>query len=41
MTGADWQIAWVARHGRDFARLVDAYAERQAGNTPVHEWSLN
>ncbi len=40
MTGADWQIAWVARHGRDFAALVDAYAQRQAGNVPVHEWSL-
>lgn len=39
-TGADWQIAWVQRHGRDFAALVDAYAERQVGNTPVHEWSL-
>jgi len=41
MTGADWQIAWVARHGRDFGRLVDAYAERSSGNTPVHEWSLS
>jgi len=41
MTGADWQIAWATRQGRDFARLVDAYAEHQAGNTPVHEWSLN
>jgi gamma-glutamyl:cysteine ligase YbdK (ATP-grasp superfamily) len=40
MTGADWQIAWVARHGRDYAALVDAYAQRQAGNAPVHEWSL-
>lgn len=41
MTGADWQIAWIERHGRDFGRLVDAYAQQQVGNTPVHEWSLN
>ncbi len=39
-TGADWQVAWVERHGRDFPALVDAYAERQVSNTPVHEWSL-
>ena len=40
MTGADWQVAWIARHGRDFAALVDNYAERQAAERPVHEWSL-
>jgi len=40
VTGADWQIAWVRRHGRDFAGLVDTYAEKQASNVPVHEWSL-
>lgn len=41
MTGADWQVAWVARHGRDFGALVDAYANRQSREQPVHEWSLN
>ena len=41
MTGAAWQVAWVGRHGRDFAALVDAYAERQAKDLPVSEWSLN
>jgi gamma-glutamyl:cysteine ligase YbdK (ATP-grasp superfamily) len=41
MTGADWQIAWVAHHGRDFAAMVDAYVERQSDNVPVHDWSLN
>jgi len=41
ITGADWQIAWIGRHGRDFAGLVDAYAERLASNLPVHEWSLS
>ena len=40
MTGADWQVAWVGRHGRDFAALVDAYAERQVQDLPVYEWSL-
>jgi hypothetical protein len=41
MTGADWMVAWVARHGRDFPGLVDAYAEQQATGKPVHEWSLH
>lgn len=40
MTGADWQVAWVGRHGRDFAALVDAYHELSADNRPVHEWPL-
>ena len=40
-TGAAWQTAWVARHGADFAALVDAYAACQADGCPVHEWSLN
>ena len=40
MTGADWQVAWVAKHGRHFQHLVDAYAEYQASDRPVHEWSL-
>jgi hypothetical protein len=40
MTGADWQVAWIQDHGRDFAAMVDNYAVRQASNTPVHEWSL-
>jgi hypothetical protein len=39
MTGADWQIAWVRRHGNDPAALVEAYAAQQATNRPVHEWS--
>jgi gamma-glutamyl:cysteine ligase YbdK (ATP-grasp superfamily) len=39
-TGADWQVAWAGRHGRDFPRLVDAYIARQADNLPVHAWSL-
>jgi gamma-glutamyl:cysteine ligase YbdK (ATP-grasp superfamily) len=37
-TGADWQAGWIARHGRDFAGLVDAYAEQQAADRPVHLW---
>ena len=38
-TGADWQIAWADRHGRETAALVDAYATHQADHRPVHEWS--
>ena len=41
MSGADWQVAWVGRHGRDFAALVDAYVAHQAHDLPVHEWSLS
>ena len=40
MTGADWQIAWIEKYGRDFAGLVDAYAEKQATNAPVSTWGL-
>jgi gamma-glutamyl:cysteine ligase YbdK (ATP-grasp superfamily) len=40
VTGARWQRAWVDRHGRDLAGLVDAYLERQATNVPVHHWTL-
>jgi len=39
-TGSDWQVAWIEAHGREFAALVDTYAERQSSDTPVHEWSL-
>lgn len=39
MTGAAWQVRWVQRHGYDAAALVNAYAERQATDRPVHEWS--
>jgi gamma-glutamyl:cysteine ligase YbdK (ATP-grasp superfamily) len=38
ITGADWQTAWVDRHGRDFAGLVDAYVDRQRTNLPVYQW---
>ncbi|MCB1801798.1 MAG: glutamate--cysteine ligase [Gammaproteobacteria bacterium] len=41
LTGADWQVAWIARHGRDFAALVEAYCASQVQDRPVHEWSLN
>ncbi|HHB12010.1 MAG TPA: glutamate--cysteine ligase [Chromatiales bacterium] len=37
-TGAHWQRAWVARHGRDMAGLTRAYLENQAGQQPVHQW---
>ncbi|MCW9058453.1 MAG: glutamate--cysteine ligase [Gammaproteobacteria bacterium] len=37
-TGAGWQRAFVARHGRDMASLTQAYWERQESGLPVHEW---
>ena len=40
-TGARWQRAWVARHGRDLTGLTAAYLEHQARGRPVHEWPLD
>lgn len=40
-TGAHWQRAFVARHGRDFGALTSAYLERQRSGAPVHEWGLS
>ncbi len=37
-TGAAWQRQWIDQHGPDWRGLVLAYAERQAGSRPVHEW---
>ncbi|MGH8503915.1 MAG: glutamate--cysteine ligase [Gammaproteobacteria bacterium] len=38
--GANWQRAFVARHGRDMRALTAAYAEHQRGGSPVHTWPL-
>ena len=38
-TGSAWQRAWTAEHGRDMRALTEAYAERQHGGRPVHEWN--
>jgi gamma-glutamyl:cysteine ligase YbdK (ATP-grasp superfamily) len=40
-TGADWQRAWVERHGADMRGLVAAYLEHQRGGQPVHTWTLD
>jgi len=37
-TGAGWQRAYVARHGRDMQALTEAYYRRQQSGLPVHEW---
>ncbi|MFQ5643969.1 MAG: glutamate-cysteine ligase family protein [Thiogranum sp.] len=37
-TGANWQRAYVARHGCDMQALTEACYERQQNGTPVHEW---
>ncbi len=39
-TGAQWQRAWIARHGRDWAGLVRAYRGWQNTGAPVHTWGL-
>lgn len=39
-SGAGWQRAWVARHGRDLQALVDAYLQQQWSGRPVSEWPL-
>jgi gamma-glutamyl:cysteine ligase YbdK (ATP-grasp superfamily) len=38
--GAQWQRAWVARHGHDMSALTAAYVERQEQGNPVHEWTV-
>jgi len=39
-TGADWQRAFVAYHGRDMLALTAAYLDRQRCGLPVHEWGF-
>lgn len=41
LSGAGWQRAWVARHGRDMAAMLAAYTERQTSGAPVSEWTLD
>ncbi|MEE8388360.1 MAG: hypothetical protein V3R65_07285 [Acidiferrobacterales bacterium] len=38
--GAAWQRGWVEQHGSDMQALTTAYAERQRGGAPVHQWEL-
>jgi len=39
-TGAAWQRAFTARHGRDMPALTQAYYENQQSGLPVHEWTI-
>jgi gamma-glutamyl:cysteine ligase YbdK (ATP-grasp superfamily) len=39
-TGAQWQLDYVARHGRDMEALTLAYLEHQQQGLPVHEWGV-
>jgi len=39
-TGAAWQRAWIARHGRDFRALMQEYLRHQESGRPVHEWPV-
>lgn len=38
--GADWQRAWVEKHGADFGGLVQAYIDLQETDKPVHTWPI-
>ncbi len=38
--GANWQRAYVDKHGRDFFRLTADYLAHQRTGIPVHEWSI-
>ena len=38
--GANWQRAYVEKHGRDLAAMTNAYRQRQESGIPVHEWDL-
>jgi gamma-glutamyl:cysteine ligase YbdK (ATP-grasp superfamily) len=40
LTGAEWQRAWVGRHGHDMGGLVRAYAAWQGTERPVHRWPI-
>ncbi len=39
-TGAAWQRAWVARHGRDWRGLVEAGLSGLDRCCPVHQWPV-
>jgi len=39
-TGANWQRAYVQRHGPDLTALTQAYLDRQGSGQPVHQWPL-
>ncbi len=39
-TGAEWQRAFIARHGPDMTALTGAYLERQQSGRPIHDWTL-
>ncbi len=38
--GANWQRAYVAKHGHDMTALAAAYFERQQSGEPVHLWTV-
>ena len=40
LSGAQWQRAYVARHGAHMEALTCAYREHQRTDAPVHEWPL-
>lgn len=39
-TGANWQVEFANRTGRDMCLLTETYLQHQHGNQPVHTWEL-
>lgn len=39
-TGAAWQRGYIARYGRDFRAMTQAYQRNQSRQIPVHQWIL-
>lgn len=38
--GANWQKAFVGKHGRDFQALTSEYLENQTKGEPVYKWKI-
>lgn len=38
--GANWQRAFVSKHGRDMAALTEQYYQHQNSGNPVHDWTV-
>jgi gamma-glutamyl:cysteine ligase YbdK (ATP-grasp superfamily) len=38
--GAAWQIKYIEKHGKDFAKMTEAYWRHQQKGDPVHTWEI-
>jgi len=39
-TGANWQLKWVRKYGKNWQQLVLEYKTRQNTGVPVHSWDI-